>query len=148
VPHRLIDRIREKIRLREYDMTVHAMEEMAEDDLDVLDIEEAVLKGRISRELPVPDYHRISHQQIPLTRRPTAIGASTAREPFDQRRSTERLSNIRRVLVILEGITVGVCDVCGARYYSAEILHAVHDVATGAKPFDRLEEIPVSHLPG
>jgi hypothetical protein len=43
VPHRLIDRNREKIRLKEYDMTIHAMEEMAEDDLDVLDIDEAVL---------------------------------------------------------------------------------------------------------
>lgn len=30
-------------------MTVHAMEEMAEDDLDVLDIEEAVLNGRVVR---------------------------------------------------------------------------------------------------
>ena len=30
-------------------MTVHAMEEMAEDDLDILDIEEAVLNGRIVR---------------------------------------------------------------------------------------------------
>ena len=50
--------------------------------------------------------------------------------------------------IILEGITVGVCDHCGARYYSAEILHAVHDVATGAKPFDRLEQIPVSHVSG
>lgn len=48
--------------------------------------------------------------------------------------------------IILEGIVVGVCDKCGTRYYSAEILHAVHDVATGAKPTDRLEEIPVSHL--
>jgi hypothetical protein len=47
VPHRLIDRIREKIRLPEYDMTVHAMEELAEDDLDILDIEEAVLNGRV-----------------------------------------------------------------------------------------------------
>ncbi|HEV2836637.1 MAG TPA: DUF4258 domain-containing protein [Pyrinomonadaceae bacterium] len=28
-------------------MTVHAMEEMAEDDLDILDIEEAVLNGRV-----------------------------------------------------------------------------------------------------
>jgi hypothetical protein len=26
-------------------MTIHAMEEMAEDDLDVLDIDEAVLNG-------------------------------------------------------------------------------------------------------
>jgi hypothetical protein len=30
-------------------MTVHAVEEMAEDDLDVLDIEEAVLNGRVVR---------------------------------------------------------------------------------------------------
>ena len=49
MPHRLIDRIREKIRLREYDMTVHAMEEMAEDDLDILDVEEAVLNGQVVR---------------------------------------------------------------------------------------------------
>lgn len=60
MPHRLIDRIREKIRLREYDMTVHAMEEMAEDDLDILDIEEAVLNGRVvrsnRRDPPGPKY--------------------------------------------------------------------------------------------
>jgi hypothetical protein len=30
-------------------MTIHAMEEMAEDDLDVLDIEEALLNGRVVR---------------------------------------------------------------------------------------------------
>jgi YgiT-type zinc finger domain-containing protein len=54
----------------------------------------------------------------------------------------------KKGFIILEGITAGVCDNCGSRYYSAEILHAVHDVATGAKPFDRLEQIPVSHLPG
>jgi YgiT-type zinc finger domain-containing protein len=49
--------------------------------------------------------------------------------------------------IILEGITVGVCDNCGMRYYSADILHAVHDIGTGAKPFERIEQIPVSHLP-
>jgi len=53
----------------------------------------------------------------------------------------------KKGFIILEGITVGVCDACGMRYYSAEILHAVHDIATGAKPFERLEQIPVSHLP-
>ncbi len=53
----------------------------------------------------------------------------------------------KKGFIILEGITVGVCDACGMRYYSAEILHAVHDIATGAKPFDRIEKIPVSHLP-
>lgn len=53
----------------------------------------------------------------------------------------------KKGFIILEEIVVGVCDSCGARYYSAEILHAVHDIATGAKPFERIEEIPVSHLP-
>ena len=53
----------------------------------------------------------------------------------------------KKGFIILEGITVGVCDSCGMRYYSADILHAVHDIATGAKPFERIEQIPVSHLP-
>ena len=44
-----IERIWEKIRLREYDMTDHAMDEMAEDRLDIVDIENAVLTGRLSR---------------------------------------------------------------------------------------------------
>jgi hypothetical protein len=49
VPHRVIERIREQILLRNYDMTVHAMEEMAEDGLDVLDVEQAVLNGQVVR---------------------------------------------------------------------------------------------------
>ena len=53
----------------------------------------------------------------------------------------------KKGFVILEGVTIGVCDACGMRYYSAEILHAVHDIATGAKPFDRIAKVPVSHLP-
>jgi hypothetical protein len=42
-----IERIREQIRLRRYDMTFHAMEDMAEDDMTVGDIEHAVLSGRV-----------------------------------------------------------------------------------------------------
>jgi YgiT-type zinc finger domain-containing protein len=48
--------------------------------------------------------------------------------------------------VILEDVDVGVCETCGSRYYGAEILHTVHDIATGAKPFDRTEAIPVAHV--
>ncbi len=48
--------------------------------------------------------------------------------------------------IILEGVTIGVCDHCGNRYYSAEILHAVHDLATGKRQPDRTETVPVSHL--
>jgi len=49
VPRRNIDDIREKIRLGKYDMTVHAVEEMAEDGLDILDFEQSILYGQISR---------------------------------------------------------------------------------------------------
>ena len=30
-------------------MTIHAMEEMAEDDLDILDIEHSILNGQVAR---------------------------------------------------------------------------------------------------
>jgi hypothetical protein len=40
---------RELIRLGRYDMTAHAMEEMAEDFLTIVDVESAVWGGRISR---------------------------------------------------------------------------------------------------
>lgn len=40
-----LERIRECIRRRQYDMTAHAMKEMAEDFLDVNDVESAVLTG-------------------------------------------------------------------------------------------------------
>ncbi len=49
MPRSDIDRIREKIRLRQYDMSAHAMEEMAEDLLTILDVEEAVLSGQVIR---------------------------------------------------------------------------------------------------
>lgn len=49
MPRSNIERIREKIRLRQYDMSGHAVEEMAEDNLDIEDVERAILNGRISR---------------------------------------------------------------------------------------------------
>ncbi len=44
-----IERIRAAVRQREYDMSAHAMEEMAEDGLTILDVEEAVLTGRVKK---------------------------------------------------------------------------------------------------
>ncbi len=48
--------------------------------------------------------------------------------------------------IILEDITVGVCDVCGNRYYAADILRAVQEIAAGAKSPDRTEPVPVAHI--
>lgn len=48
--------------------------------------------------------------------------------------------------VILENITIGVCDSCGNRYYTADILHTVREIATGKKSPERTEEIPVAHM--
>ena len=48
--------------------------------------------------------------------------------------------------VILEEVTIGICDHCGNRYYSADILQTVYAIATGAKLPERTEQIPVAHL--
>jgi YgiT-type zinc finger domain-containing protein len=49
--------------------------------------------------------------------------------------------------VLLENVVIGICDECGNRYYSAEILHTVHEIATGKRKAERLEAIPVVRLP-
>lgn len=49
--------------------------------------------------------------------------------------------------VILEEVIIGVCDRCGNRYYSAEVLKRVSDVATGKITPERTEVIPVAHAP-
>jgi hypothetical protein len=48
--------------------------------------------------------------------------------------------------VILENVVIGVCDACGNRYYDAEILHTVHQIATGKQKPERPEPVPVAHL--
>ncbi|MBI1930794.1 DUF4258 domain-containing protein [Candidatus Poribacteria bacterium] len=44
---RILNKIREKIRNEEYVLTVHAEEEMADDDFIEVDIETAIWNGRI-----------------------------------------------------------------------------------------------------
>ncbi len=44
-----LDRIKDKVRLRQYDRSAHAMEEMAEDYLTILDVEVAILSGQVIR---------------------------------------------------------------------------------------------------
>ncbi len=46
--------------------------------------------------------------------------------------------------VILEDVTVGVCDRCGNRFYTADTLHRAQEVATGAVAPERVDEIPVA----
>lgn len=46
-----LKRIRSAIRENRYELTVHALEEMDEDDLDESDVRHAVLHGSISAEL-------------------------------------------------------------------------------------------------
>jgi hypothetical protein len=44
---RILKQMRERIHTRQYVMTVHAEEEMDDDNLSIFDIERAVLTGRI-----------------------------------------------------------------------------------------------------
>lgn len=47
MPRSTLERIRKRIQLGQYDMTAHAMDEMAEDDLDIVDIECSILNGAV-----------------------------------------------------------------------------------------------------
>ncbi len=49
-----------------------------------------------------------------------------------------------RGFVILEEVTVGVCDGCAHRYYTAEVLRQVDGIATGQLAAERTEAVPVS----
>jgi hypothetical protein len=51
---RELERIRNAILDHRYTLTEHAYDEMAEDNLDVLDVESAILTGDIYQVLPLP----------------------------------------------------------------------------------------------
>ena len=62
-------------------------------------------------------------------------------------RTVERESfKHQRGFVIMEDVTIGVCDRCGNRYYNAEILRAVHEVAIGKRSPERTDLVPVARL--
>jgi len=44
---RILKQMREKIRTRQYVMTIHAEDEMTDDDLSIFDVERVVLTGSI-----------------------------------------------------------------------------------------------------
>ena len=46
--------------------------------------------------------------------------------------------------VILEGVTIGICNTWGSCYFSADTVRRPHDVATGRVPAARNELIPVA----
>lgn len=47
--------------------------------------------------------------------------------------------------VILKDVAIGICDTCGNRYYSADLVLSVHDIATGARPAEKTETVLVGH---
>ena len=44
---RILNQLREKVRTRQYVMTIHADEEMDEDELTIFDVESVILSGKI-----------------------------------------------------------------------------------------------------
>jgi len=47
--------------------------------------------------------------------------------------------------VILEEVTIGVCNQCGSRYYTADTLKRVHAIASGKAKPTRTQRVPVAH---
>ncbi|HEY3134963.1 MAG TPA: DUF4258 domain-containing protein [Blastocatellia bacterium] len=49
MPSRILKRMRDSVRSRDYVMTLHADDEMNDDDLTVFDVESVILTGEIIR---------------------------------------------------------------------------------------------------
>jgi hypothetical protein len=47
VARRILERIRDAVREQRYDVTKHAVDEMSEDGLDIVDVETSILNGTI-----------------------------------------------------------------------------------------------------
>lgn len=54
-------------------------------------------------------------------------------------------SDSKAGFVILEDVTIGICDGCGSRFYTADTPQRGQDVATGAVAAQRFDEILVAH---
>jgi YgiT-type zinc finger domain-containing protein len=48
--------------------------------------------------------------------------------------------------IILQDVTIGVCRKCGNRCYSADILRAVHELASGNKTPVKMAEVPIGNV--
>jgi hypothetical protein len=46
--------------------------------------------------------------------------------------------------VILENAPIGVCDLCGYRYYHSTLLRRVEEIAARRRPPRRIESVPVT----
>ncbi len=68
-------------------------------------------------------------------------GDGTVREKVVKREAFKHKNGF----VILENVPIGVCDKCGARYYHAELLHRVAQVASG-KVAAKSEQVPVAQF--
>ncbi len=51
----------------------------------------------------------------------------------------------REGFVILKNVTIGVCDKCGNRYYSADLVRRVEAIATRQHPADAEERVLVGY---
>jgi hypothetical protein len=50
----------------------------------------------------------------------------------------------RAGFVILEKVPIGVCDMCGYRYYHASLLRRVEEIAVKRQMPERMEMVPVA----
>ena len=61
-----------------------------------------------------------------------------------ERRVAQEALRHKGRFVILEGVPIGVCEKCGARYYDASVLRRVAEVGCGSIPAKQAVEVPVA----
>jgi len=169
----ILERMRAAVAAGVYHLTAHALHEMGDDDLQIWDLEAAILTGRLRGRQRGDPRGRWSTGGPPIGQAESARSADLQRlaacsslpctgshplkgKPMYDYRCEYCTGTVRprtveqevfrhpRGFVMLEQVTIGVCDMCGNRYYSADLLHQVEELAAGRLAPERIESIPVS----
>ena len=133
----MIERIREKIRSRDYYLSSHSEEEMAEDAFERADMENAILSGFVEKK----------STRDPRGTRPCMKESEDMKCEFCNAdtviRSVKKQHWFRSRLYIVENVRAEVCAECGERYFHATTLDAIEQMIAGDHPVKEVLSVEV-----
>ena len=162
--HPSIARIRELIRSLKYVVTLHASEELEDDNLSILDLESIVLTGQIIERQRDRKKSSASSPVSRLTVSPPKSSAKSAQPagssslPFTvsdelcaccgksgvHLREVTRSFRVAGSLLLIERIPQVFCPHCGESYFTAQTMHEIERIKRLRKSLAVKTTVPVA----
>ncbi len=150
MPRPSISRIRALVRSLSYVVSLHAVGELEDEDLTILDLENIILTGRIverQKDRQTRETKIVTEAGRSMTARPkrssksatrafstssrsissSGVCASCGRSGVHLRRVTRSFGSGKSLLVV-EGIPMWSCPHCGESYFTAQTLHELERI--------------------